>query len=151
MIDLAEPTTAGSGAAPATACREEARSDFPTTLTCRVGFSDTVRYPVNQSATGREIQPSGSTGEGEKHLSHPVLFEALAYIRAVPTSDLERESTRSGGSLSITSLEAVTLLVLVRDTSGVDPKSRDVVRECGEISTLAQVQELIDRRKEGRG
>ena len=84
-------------------------------------------------------------------MSQAALLEALAFIRAVPAEDLERESTRSGGSVSVTSLEAVTLLVVVRNTSGVDPKSRDVLRECGDINTLAQLQELIDRRRAGQG
>ena len=75
------------------------------------------------------------------------LFEALAFIRAVDVGSFERVSPESAGALAVTSLEAVTLLVLVRRRTGVDPKSRTVLKECEEIRTLGQIQDLIDRRR----
>lgn len=77
------------------------------------------------------------------------LLEALAFIRAEEVDSLRRQSSHSGGSLSVTSLEAVALLTLVRAHTGVDPKSRAVLKECEEIRTLDQVRDLITRRREG--
>ena len=49
----------------------------------------------------------------------------------------------------MTSLEAVAILVKLQDTTGINPKSRDVLRRCGDITTLDQLLELIDRKRAG--
>ena len=82
-------------------------------------------------------------------MSRAAVFETLAFIRAVSPADLERDSTRSGGSLPMTSLEAVAILVKLQDTTEINPKSRDILRRCGDITTLDQLLELIDRKQAG--
>lgn len=102
------------------------------------------------SRKGSAVGISDPAAKGRhSFVSRAEVVETLAFIRSVSPADLERDSKESGESLPMTSLEAVAILIKLQDTTGINPKSRDVLRRCGDITTLDQLLELIDRKREG--
>lgn len=67
------------------------------------------------------------------------VLEALSTIRAVQIDDLRSAADPNDDPTEISSPELVAILVLVRNVSGLDPGSREVLRACDQIRTVGQL------------
>jgi hypothetical protein len=77
------------------------------------------------------------------------VLQVLADIRAVPLADLTAETDlHAVGTLMVTSLEVVAILVVLQDETGLDPADPSVLRGCDAQSVEHLVAFII--RKGGR-
>ena len=73
------------------------------------------------------------------------LIEALGFIRAIPEGDLENNVLPHGSETSVTSLEVVTVLVMVGEQVGKQFTSRGTLERCGDIKSFGDLSALVDQ------
>lgn len=73
-----------------------------------------------------------------------VILEALAGVRAEDPAGLASVVEEQGPEdVSVTSLEAVAVLVELQPQTGIDPGDRGILEGCGRVRTLADLFRIV--------